>query len=290
MKRIAAYAEMVKVAHSVFALPFALMGMVLAAREMRLPHALPSWATVGWILLAMVAARSAAMGFNRVVDAEIDSKNPRTRSRAIPAGVIGTGAATLFVVVSTALLLFAAAQLNRLCLYLSPLLLVVLFGYSYMKRVSWAAHLVLGLALGLAPAAAWVAVTGSFDPRILLVTFAVLFWVAGFDILYALQDMEFDRSEGLHSIPRYLGVGGSLLVARLFHVAMILLLVAGYDGFRLGWVYLAGVAFAAGTLWYEHSIVSENDLSRLNMAFFNLNGVVGIVLGLATWLDVAVLK
>jgi 4-hydroxybenzoate polyprenyltransferase len=189
---------------------------------------------------------------------------------------------------SVLLLMLSAAKLNRLCLQLTPVLLLLLFSYSYLKRYTWASHLVLGACLGAAPLAAWIAVTGGFDARVLVLSLAVLFWVAGFDVLYALQDIEFDRREGLHSIPRFLGVGRSLWVARAFHLAMAALLLLGYHVFGLGGWYLAGLCLCAAVLAYEHAIVREDDLSRLNMAFFNLNGVVSIAFCLFTWLDLAV--
>jgi 4-hydroxybenzoate polyprenyltransferase len=279
--RIGVYLEMVKVAHTVFALPFALMGAFLAAGGM------PSGRTVFYIVLAMVGGRSAAMGFNRVVDAEIDARNPRTKDRAIPAGQVSKPMAAVFIFLSVLLLMLSSAKLNSLCLILSPVLLLLLFSYSYTKRFTWMSHVVLGLCLGAAPLAAWIAVTGSFDPRILAVSFAVLCWVAGFDVLYALQDIKFDRSMGLHSIPRFLGVGRSLWVARAFHFAMAALLLLGYHIFKLGWWYLAGWVLCAAVLMVEHAILSEDDLSRLNVAFFNLNGVVSIALCLFTYLDLA---
>ncbi len=277
--RVGVYLEMIKVAHTVFALPFALMGAFLAA------GGLPSLRTVFYIVLAMVGGRSAAMGFNRLVDADIDAKNPRTRDRAIPRGEVSKPMAAVFIFMSVVLLELSAAKLNPLCLKLSPLLLLLLFSYSYTKRFTWASHIVLGLCLGAAPMGAWIAVTGEFDPRILIVCFAVLFWVAGFDVLYALQDIEFDRQEGLHSIPRFLGIGRSLWVARGFHFGMAALLLVGYDRFELGGWYLAGWGICTAVLLYEHSILRENDLSRLNVAFFNLNGIVSIVLCLFTYLD-----
>lgn len=279
--RIGVYLEMIKVAHTVFALPFALMGAFLAAGGM------PPWKTLFYIVLAMIGGRSAAMGFNRVIDADIDARNPRTKDRAIPAGQVSKPMAAAFIFLSVLLLVLSAAKLNPLCLMLSPVLLLLLFSYSYTKRFTWASHVVLGMCLGAAPLAAWIAVTGTFDPRILAVSFAVLFWVAGFDVLYALQDMEFDRSAGLHSIPRFLGVGKSLWVARSFHFAMAALLLLGYHVFRLGWWYLAGWGLCAAVLVYEHAILSEDDLSRLNVAFFNLNGAVSIALCLFTYLDLA---
>jgi len=286
-RRIAVYLEMIKVAHTVFALPFALVGMFLAARETGAGNAIPPVRTVFFILLAMVGARSAAMGFNRLADADIDARNPRTKDRAIPAGKMSRATAGVLVLASSLLLVLAAWMLNPLCFLLSPALLLLLFSYSYMKRFTWASHLALGACLGAAPLAAWIAVTGEPDARILSICFAVLLWVAGFDVLYALQDIEFDRTVGLHSIPRHLGVRGSLRVARAFHLAMAALLLVGYHLFELGAWYLAGLAVCFGVLAYEHSIVREDDLSRLDMAFFNLNGVVSIAYCLFTYLDLA---
>ncbi len=279
--RVAVYLEMIKVAHTVFALPFALMGAFLAA------GGAPSVRTVFYIVLAMVGGRSAAMGFNRLIDADIDAKNPRTRDRAIPRGEVSKPMAAVFIFLSVLLLELSAAKLNPLCLKLSPLLLLFLFSYSYTKRFTWASHIVLGLCLGAAPLGAWIAVTGEFDPRALILSFAVLFWVSGFDVLYALQDIEFDRKEGLHSIPRFLGVGRSLWVARGFHFMMAALLLVGYDKFELGGWYLAGWGICSAVLVYEHGILRKNDLSRLNVAFFNLNGIVSIALCLFTYLDLA---
>jgi 4-hydroxybenzoate polyprenyltransferase len=284
-RRVAVYLEMIKVAHTVFALPFAFVGMFLAARETGAAYALPPSRTIFWILLAMVGARSAAMGFNRLADAGIDARNPRTMDRAIPAGKVDRATAGALVLASALLLVLSAGMLNPLCLKLSPVLLLLLFSYSYTKRFTWASHLVLGACLGAAPLAAWIAVTGAADARILSVCFAVLFWVAGFDVLYALQDIEFDRKAGLHSIPRHLGVGGSLRVARAFHLAMAALLLVGYHLFELGAWYIVGLVLCFAVLAYEHSIVREDDLSRLNMAFFNLNGVVSIAFCLFTYLD-----
>ncbi|OGP33293.1 MAG: 4-hydroxybenzoate octaprenyltransferase [Deltaproteobacteria bacterium GWC2_65_14] len=277
--RVGVYLEMIKVAHTVFALPFAFMGAFLAA------GGLPSGRTVFYVVLAMFGGRSAAMGFNRLVDAEIDARNPRTSGRAIPKGEVSKPMAGVFIFLSVLLLLLSAAKLNPLCLKLSPVLLLLLFSYSYTKRFTWVSHVVLGACLGAAPLAAWIAVTGSFDPRALVISFAVLFWVAGFDILYALQDIEFDRKEGLHSIPRHLGVGGSLWVARGCHFVMAALLLVGYHIFALGGWFLAGWAVCVAVLVYEHAILREGDLSRLNVAFFNLNGIVSVALGLFTCLD-----
>jgi 4-hydroxybenzoate polyprenyltransferase len=228
----------------------------------------------------MLAARSAAMAFNRLADAAIDSANPRTRTRALPAGQLSSAFVATFVIVSCLIFVLAAAQLNRLTLWLSPVALAVLLLYSYTKRFTRWSHLVLGFALGIAPSAAWIAVRGSLDPRILLLTAAVTFWVAGFDILYACQDFEFDRDAGLHSIPRHLGIARSLWVARTFHAVMLLLLVALLPAFALGKLALAGVVAVMLLLIYEHSLVKPDDLSKLNAAFFTMNGVISVVFAL----------
>lgn len=263
--------EMIKWEHSVFALPFALCGAMLAAG---------GWPTawqLTWIIVAMVAARSAAMAFNRLADAKIDAVNPRTRTRALPAGTLSRGFVGAFVTVGCLLFVLAASQLNRLTLLLSPVALAIVLLYSYTKRFTRWSHLVLGFALGVAPAAAWIAVRGSLDSRILLLTAAVTFWVGGFDVLYACQDYDFDLRNSLHSLPRYLGIGRSLLLARLFHAAMILLLVALVLSFHLAALGLLGVAVVGLLLAYEHSLVSRHDLSRLNAAFFTMNGVISVV-------------
>jgi 4-hydroxybenzoate polyprenyltransferase len=263
--------EMIKWEHSIFALPFALCGAMLAA------GGLPTVHQLAWIIVAMVAARSAAMAFNRLADAAIDAANPRTRTRALPAGHLTPAFVATFVVVSSAIFVLAASQLNWLSLWLSPVALAVLLFYSYTKRFTRWSHLVLGFALGIAPAAAWIAVRGSLDGRILLLTAAVTFWVAGFDVLYACQDFDFDRQTGLHSIPRHLGIVRALWIARSFHVLMLGLLVALLWSFGLGKVAVAGVALVAALLAYEHSLVSPDDLSKLNAAFFTMNGVISVL-------------
>jgi 4-hydroxybenzoate polyprenyltransferase len=271
LKNLAATLEMIKWEHSIFALPFALCGAMLAA------NGIPTIHQLGWIIVAMVAARSAAMSFNRLADATIDAANPRTRTRALPAGVLTPGFVTVFVVLSAAIFFLAAWELNRLAVLLAPVALAVLLLYSYTKRFTRWSHLVLGFALGIAPAAAWIAVRGSLDPRILLLTAAVTFWVAGFDVLYACQDLDFDRTAGLHSIPRYCGIGKSLWIARLFHVVMLLLLAALVWSFGLGKMAAAGVLAVMLLIGYEHSLVSKDDLSKLNAAFFTMNGVIAVV-------------
>src|SRR5438309_7848482 len=262
---------MIKWEPSVFALPFVLCGAMLAAGGLPTAHQL------AWIVVATVSARSAAMAFNRLADASIDAANPRTRTRALPAGQLTPAFVAVFVIISSAVFVTAAAQLNRLALWLSPLALAVLLLYSYTKRFTRWSHLVLGFALGMAPAAAWIAVRGSLDPRLLSLTAAVTFWVGGFDVLYSCQDYEFDLQTGLHSIPRYCGIGKSLWIARAFHILMLLLLIALIAVFGLGKLAIAGVGLVAVLLGYEHSLVSPHDLSRLNAAFFTMNGVISVV-------------
>jgi 4-hydroxybenzoate polyprenyltransferase len=279
LKNLGATLEMIKWEHSIFALPFALCGAMLAARGVPTVHQL------AWIVVAMVAARSAAMSFNRLADASIDAANPRTQMRALPAGALTQGFVMTFVLLASAVFLLAAWQLNRLTFLLSPVALAVLLLYSYTKRFTRWSHLVLGFALGIAPAAAWIAVRGSLDPRILLLTAAVTFWVAGFDVLYACQDIEFDRSAGLHSIPRYFGIERSLWIARAFHVVMLVLLGALVWAFGLGKFAAAGVFVVLLLIGYEHSLVSKDDLSKLNAAFFTMNGVIAVVFFVFVALD-----
>jgi 4-hydroxybenzoate polyprenyltransferase len=263
--------EMIKWEHSVFALPFALTAAMLAAGGWPRP------AQLAWIVVAMVAGRSAAMAFNRLADADIDAANPRTAGRALPAGHLSKRFVGLFVVVAAAALILAAAQLNRMALYLSPVALAIVLLYSYTKRFTRWSHLVLGLALGIAPAAAWIAIRGTLDPRILVLTGAVTLWVAGFDILYSCQDYEFDCRNGLYSVPRFFGIRNALWVARALHLAMIGLLLWLVLLFHLGAIAIAGIAVVALLLGYEHSLVSAHDLSKLNAAFFTTNGIVSVV-------------
>ena len=263
--------EMIKWEHSIFALPFALCGAMLAA------GGLPAWHQLGWIIVAMVSARSAAMAFNRLADASIDAANPRTSIRALPAGHLTPSFVSTFVVISCGIFVLAASQLNRLTLMLSPVALAIVLLYSYSKRFTRWSHLFLGFALGIAPAAAWIAVRGSLDPRILLLTAAVTFWVGGFDVIYACQDFDFDRSHRLHSLPRHLGIHTALWIARVFHLAMLGLLVALVLVFGLGKLAAVGVIAVAALLAYEHSLVRHDDLSKLNAAFFTMNGVISVV-------------
>ncbi len=263
--------EMIKWEHSIFALPFALTATMLAA------DGLPTARALVWILVAMVSARSAAMAFNRWADAELDAANPRTKMRAIPVGLLSRQFVLGFTVLMAAVFFVAAAELNRLTLWMAPFVLVVLLGYSYMKRISRWSHVVLGLALGIAPSAAWVAIRGSLDARILVLTAAVTLWVGGFDVLYACQDYEHDREAGLHSIPQSIGLPGAFLMARLMHLAMAGLMCWFGMIFHFGAAGWIGVAAVALLLLWEHSLVSPRDLSRLNAAFFTMNGVLAMV-------------
>jgi 4-hydroxybenzoate polyprenyltransferase len=275
-KRIRLTLEMIKFEHSVFALPFALTGALLAVRHSGL-DARAVWGKMGWIVVAMVGARSAAMAFNRLIDARIDARNPRTRMRHLPAGVLSRGFTWGFVAVSALVFVFAAGELNQLCFRLAPVALAIVFFYSFTKRFTSFSHLVLGFALGVAPAAAWIAIRGSLDPRILWLTAAVTFWTAGFDVIYACQDYEFDSVEGLFSLPRRLGIAGALRVARLLHVLMVTCLLALVYSLGLGALSLAGVAAVTGLLVYEHSLVKATDLSRVDAAFFTMNGYVSML-------------
>lgn len=267
---------MIKFEHSVFALPFALTGALLAIRDGGLQWN-GLWGKLLWIVLAMVAARSAAMAFNRLVDADIDARNPRTRMRHIPARLLSRGFAWIFTAGASLIFLVAARALSPLCFALAPVGLGVVFFYSFTKRFTSFSHLVLGFGLGIAPAAAWIAIRGSLDPRILILTAAVTFWTAGFDIIYSCQDHEFDTDAGLFSLPRRLGIGGALAVARLLHVLMLVCLLALVSSLQLGAFALIGVAVVAALLIYEHSLVHANDLSRVDAAFFTMNGYVSVL-------------
>ncbi|HXW56858.1 MAG TPA: UbiA-like polyprenyltransferase [Candidatus Cybelea sp.] len=266
--------EMIKFEHSVFALPFALVGALLAARAV---GALPTWPQIFWVVAAMVGARSAAMTMNRIADLDYDRRNPRTSNRALPAGHLSVGFAALFALAASALLVLAAWRLNRLALELSPVALAILFAYSYTKRFTSWSHIVLGFCLGISPAAAWIAIRGSLDGRVLILSAAVTLWVGGFDVLYACQDIEFDKTAGLHSIPRKFGVERALLFARGMHILMLGLLVWLCWSFRLGWLAWAGIAVVAALLLYEHSLVKADDLSRMNAAFFTVNGYISLL-------------
>ncbi len=273
--RIRTVLEMIKFEHSVFALPFALVGALLAAR------AGGRWPTIWqlvWIIVAMVGARSAAMTMNRIADVEYDRRNPRTARRALATGELSLGFAWAFTVVASAVLIVAAWQLNRLALELSPVALAILFFYSYTKRFTSWSHAVLGFCLGISPAAAWIAIRGSLDARMLILCAAVTLWVGGFDVLYACQDVDFDRSAGLHSVPKRFGIPNALAVARVMHILMIGLLVWLAWSFHLPWLAWVGIAVVALLLAYEHSLVKANDLSKMDAAFFAVNGYISLVL------------
>jgi 4-hydroxybenzoate polyprenyltransferase len=275
-KRLRLTLEMIKFEHSVFALPFALTGAMLALRQDGFQSTGIAWKVV-WIVVAMVAARSAAMAFNRLVDQRIDARNPRTSMRHLPAGLLSRGFGWVFVAVTSAVFVSAAGALNPLCLKLAPAALAIVFFYSFTKRFTSFSHLVLGFALGIAPAAAWIAIRGELDPRILWLTAAVTFWTAGFDVIYSCQDYEFDKAEGLFSLPRVLGIAGALRVAQLLHVLMIVCLLALVYSLQLGSLALLGVAAVTALLVYEHSLVKPADLSRVNAAFFTMNGYVSML-------------
>jgi 4-hydroxybenzoate polyprenyltransferase len=266
--------EMIKFEHSIFALPFALVGALLAARA---ANSLPTLRQILWIVVAMVGARSAAMTVNRIADMEYDRRNPRTSKRALPAGELSVGFAVMFTAVSAAALILAAWQLNALALKLSPLALAILFFYSYTKRFTAWSHLVLGLCLGISPAAAWIAIRGSLDWRVLILCAAVTLWVGGFDVLYACQDVEFDTAAGLFSIPKRLGISKALEIARAMHVAMVLLLMGLAWSFHLVWPAWVGIAVVAALLSYEHSLLKPDDLSKMNAAFFTVNGYISLL-------------
>ncbi|HTS49677.1 MAG TPA: UbiA-like polyprenyltransferase [Bryobacteraceae bacterium] len=288
-KRLRLTLEMIKFEHSVFALPFALTGALLAIREIHLTGGSLA-IKLAWIVVAMVAARSAAMAFNRILDRDIDSRNPRTSMRHLPAGILSPRFAWGFVAASVLVFLLAARALNSLCFKLAPVALAVVFFYSFTKRFTTFSHLVLGFSLGIAPAAAWIAVTGSLDFRILWLTAAVTFWTAGFDVIYSCQDYEFDVNAGLFSLPRRFGIAGALWIARVFHLTMIACLLALAWSFALGWLALAGIGAIVLLLLYEHSLVKADDLSRVDAAFFTVNGYVSVLFFLFWAADICLLR
>lgn len=276
-RRIRTVLEMIKFEHSIFALPFALTGALLAARYGTSEPGWPTLRQILWIVIAMVGARSAAMSMNRIADVDYDRANPRTSGRALPTGALSMGFAWVFTLASSVVLVLAASQLNRLAFELSPVALAILFLYSYTKRFTILSHLVLGFCLGISPAAAWIAVAGSLDARMLILCAAVTLWVGGFDVLYACQDIDFDRAAGLYSIPKRFGIARSLWIARVMHVVTVALLVWLAASFALPWPAWVGVAVVATLLAYEHSLVRANDLRRLNAAFFTVNGYISLL-------------
>lgn len=279
LERLVLYLKLIKFSHSIFALPFALTAAIIAA------SGIPSLEQMFWIVVAMVGARSGAMGLNRIIDRKIDAENPRTSGREIPAGKVRVMDAVIFTTISFAVLVYAAYMLNPLCLKLSPVAIAVVFLYPYTKRFTWLSHFVLGLSLSAAPLGAWIAVRGTLDWQILPLAFAVIFWLAGFDALYALQDMEFDKTFGLYSIPKKFGIKKTLVLSNVFHiVSWSLLGITGFI-FNLGAVYWIGMAIVATLFIYEHSLVKPDDLNRLDMAFFNMNGYISLTVFLFTLLD-----
>jgi 4-hydroxybenzoate polyprenyltransferase len=275
--RIRTVLEMIKFEHSIFALPFALTGALLAARATHQPpRGWPTLRQVLWIVVAMVAARSAAMTMNRIADLRYDRENPRTKQRALATGALSVSFAWIFTLVAIAVFLIAAWQLNALALELAPLALGILFFYSFTKRFTNWSHLFLGFALGISPAAAWIAITGSLDLRMLILCAAVTLWVGGFDVLYACQDIDYDRRAGLYSVPKRFGVANALLIARIMHAAVVALLACLAASFALPWPAWLGIAVVAALLTYEHSLVKADDLSKLDAAFFAMNGYISM--------------
>jgi len=282
--KVGVFLEMIKFSHTVFALPFALASAILAA------DGLPTFEKILWIVLAMVGARTAAMGLNRLIDADIDACNPRTANRAIPAGLIGKKTVFLFVILSLGLLLLSAARLNPLCLKLSPAAIFLLVSYSYCKRFTAFSHMVLGMCLSSAPLGAWLAVRGDIEATPVILAAATLFWTAGFDILYALQDLEFDRSAGLHSVPVLLGTKGALMAASFFHAIMLFLLALLFFTADLGAFFIIGLAVISGMILYEHLLLKDGDLSKLDKAFFDMNGYISVAILISVAADVFVGK
>ncbi|KQL49292.1 prenyltransferase [Brevibacillus choshinensis] len=286
LRKLKIILEMIKFEHSLFALPFAFMGAVLG--NIVIEKAWPTWMEIFWVTVAMVGARSAAMSLNRVIDRVIDAKNPRTANRAIPAGLISIVEVILFIVVSFAVLFIAAFQLNDLAVKLLPLAVFVLVLYSYTKRFTWLCHFVLGVAIGFGPLGGWVATTGQVDGIGLLLFVSVLFWTAGFDIIYACQDSEFDRNEGLFSMPSRFGVANALVVARICHIITFVGLMSLYVVADLSIWFLLGVLISGAILIYEHTLVKPTDLSKLDVAFFSMNGILSVVMFAFTMIDLVI--
>jgi 4-hydroxybenzoate polyprenyltransferase len=272
MRAVRHFLDAIKFEHTVFALPFAYIAMVLAA------DGFPGWRVLIWVTLAMVGARTLAMSVNRLADRWIDAKNPRTRGRHLPTGLLSPAQVTVAAVAAGALLLVSAWMLNPLCLALSPLAVLFLVGYSYTKRFTWLSHWILGFTDGIAAAGGWIAVRGAFEPPAFILWFALTVWIGGFDLIYACQDVEFDRAEGLHSFPARFGIAAALRTARLCHLLTVAAFALLGWALSLGVLYWGGVLVVAALLVYEHSLVSPGDLSRLDMAFFNVNGYIAVIL------------
>ncbi|CAG5088096.1 4-hydroxybenzoate octaprenyltransferase [Thermobacillus xylanilyticus] len=288
IRKIRIFLEMIKFEHSLFALPFAFVGAILGAVMML--DRLPTWSEIGWVTIAMVGARSAAMGLNRLIDRAIDARNPRTAGRAIPAGLLGIREVVVFIIVSFALLFLAAFRLNPLVVKLLPIAVFALVFYHYTKRFTWLCHLFLGFTIALGPLGGWLAVTGEASPAAYLLYVSVAFWIAGFDIVYACQDAEYDREAKLHSIPARFGVRNALLIARLFHIVPAFGFLTLFWMTDLSFGYLAGALISLGILAYQHMLVKPEDLSRVNIAFFSMNGTLSVVLFAFTLFDLVVLR
>ena len=281
-KKIKIFFEMIKVEHTLFALPFAYIGAFLVDKRM------PSGQNLFWITLAMVGARTAAMSLNRIIDLHIDAKNPRTSSRALPTGLLSKAEVWIYVALSFALLLISAYNLSLLAFELFPVAVLVLVFYPYTKRFTWTCHLILGLALGLAPLGAWIAITGRMDLAPVIIAAGVMFWVAGFDIIYACDDYDFDRAAGVHSIPARFGIKTGLQVSRAFHLFALVLFISVALVVKLGFFYYAGMTFAGLLLFYQHRLIHPEDLSKSGIAFFNLNAGLSITIFLFTLLDLVI--
>jgi 4-hydroxybenzoate polyprenyltransferase len=279
LKKLITVLEMVKIEHTIFALPFAFLGAFLAVRG------LPRLSQIGWILVAMIGARSAAMAFNRLIDLPFDARNPRTQNRALPQKQLSRGFVVLFIAISSALLIFAASQLNPLSFKLSPLALAIVFFYSYTKRFTWLTHIFLGVSLACAPLGAWIAMGGGLSLTPLILGFAVILWVAGFDIIYSCQDVKFDKEEALYSIPKRFGIAGALWISAGLHIAMLGVLALLFHQERLGVASFAGLFIVGVLLAYQHWLVRPSDLSRANTAFFTINGWISILLFVTTMID-----
>lgn len=282
MKSLIEFFKMIKLEHSLFALPFAFTGMFIAAKG------IPSLHIIIWVTIAMISARSAAMGLNRLIDAEIDKENPRTSDRSIPKGLITKKKTLIYIIISLLIYFISTYMLNKLTFILSPIPVLIFILYSYTKRFTNLCHIVLGIALGLAPIGAWIATTGNIEISAVILGLSVLLWVAGFDILYAIQDIDFDRKQGLYSIPSVMGVYGALIIARILHTLSFLLFITLKFTASLGSIYLAGILISGAFMVYEHSLVSKNDLSKLNLAFFNINAYISIIILIFTLADILV--
>lgn len=288
IRKLGIILEMIKFEHTVFALPFAYMGAILGTIVAE--DRLPLWSEIGWITLAMFGARSAAMSLNRLIDKRIDYSNPRTKNRALPAGLLRSAEVLLFIVASFAMLIYASAHLDDITMKLMPIAVFMLVFYSYTKRFTWLCHIVLGLTIGLSPLGGWVAVTGEFNAAAWVLYATVSLWIAGFDIVYATQDRDYDERAGLHSIPVRFGIAGALWIARALHVVTAVGFLALFWMTGLGWAYLLGAVIAVSLLFYQHYLVKPTDLSRVQVAFFGMNGTLSVVLFLFVLFDLLVLR